>query len=838
MTRQRSITRLKRSVLPVLCLIFTLFGYGPAELYLSNKGSEEFWFAFSEILWPIIIIGLLACVIIMGVLMIIPTKGYHIVMAVIIAIAVLFLVQGLFLPNNYGSLNGAQIDWSQYTGRLIYNTAIWLAVIIGAVFWAVRNWKGFRKIMQFAAAIVLLIQVTALVTTGLTSPDSQTEKDENVYLTTNNLYTVSEDKNTIVFVLDAFDSQIMCDLLEEYPEELQESYKDFTFYHNTSGGATRTKYAIPFILTGKTNDTGGTYAEYLKESFQQSPLFQELRTGKYNTGFYTEYGYVDRTQTEAIDNLSSGGRMHATSQWGLSQSMLKMTAFKYAPHILKSVFWMYSFELAQWRGGDENQNTEPYKMDDIRFYNTLQENGLIVEDKQPSFRFIHLKGAHGPFRMDENIKSVSHEENSEKKQGLGALRIVAQYIQKLKELNLYDTASIFIMADHGDKGYIKPNYEQNPLFMVKEAGANKEFSVSDIRLSYHNVTNMLADSLQQKLSIEEYITNGTRYFYSGVEGNNTYKIVEYASEGNAYDTSDWHTTGKAYLNQTTDISYTLGTKLFFGESGGSTARKHFVTGFTYLESKYVWTNGKEVELKFDIGTVEQNLLLSFDYVSALHQYQRVYLFAGEQPIASFIARKAKAHQYIIPKEAVTDGILDIKIQLPDAASPHEEGTGVDGRILGIAFKTITIDLTDLPFEAEKQLTINQYQLGQEITFGKDGNISDYAISGISQDHWTSSKTVTIHFDDIQANADLKLTMAYKTYGEQQHVIIFANGEAIADYTATGKEEKEWTIPQALLKNGVLYLEISLPDAKKPDNGDRRELGLWMQKMVLQGADLQ
>ena len=130
MNKQRSLNRLKRSILPVFCLVFTFLGYGPAELYLSNKGSEEFWFAFSEILWPIIIIGLLACVIIMGVLMIIPTKGYHIVMAVIIAIAVLFLVQGLFLPNNYGSLNGAQIDWSQYTGRLIYNTAIWLAVII------------------------------------------------------------------------------------------------------------------------------------------------------------------------------------------------------------------------------------------------------------------------------------------------------------------------------------------------------------------------------------------------------------------------------------------------------------------------------------------------------------------------------------------------------------------------------------------------------------------------------------------------------------------------------------------------------------------------------------
>lgn len=831
---------MRRSILPVFCMVFILFGYGPAEIYLSNKGSEEMWFSFNEILLPAVIIMVASLMVIIGLLLILPTKGYHAAMAVITAVGVLLLLQALFLPNDYGSLNGSQIDWSQYTGRLVYNTTIWIVVIAGAIFWAFRNWQSFRKVMQFTAVILLVLQAATLVTAGITHTEENKETaTEEVYLTTEGLYTVSSERNTIVFILDAFDSQLMCDLLEENNDELTSSFSDFTFYHNTSGGATRTKYAIPFILTGKTNDTGGTYVEYIKESFQKSPLFRELRTGKYNTGFYTEYGYVDRTQTEAIDNLSSGGKMKATSQWGLSKDILKMTAFKYMPHVLKPVFWMYSFELAQWRGGSGEESSAPYRLNDIQFYQTIKNNGLTIAGERPAFRFIHLSGAHGPFVMDENMQRISHEEGSEKKQGLGALRIVAEYVRQLKEMDLYNKADIFILADHGDVGYVQPNYEQNPLFMVKKAGKEKSFSVSEIKLSYHDLSSMLVSALHNDLNIEtQYETQGTRYFYSGAEGNNSYRIIEFASEGNAYDADDWYLTGHDYVNLKSDIVYSLGTKLFFGENGGATVKKHFVEGFTYLESDYVWSNGKEAELQFEIGDINQNLLLDFDYSAVFNHYQRFYLYAGEQQIASFVARERGGCQYIIPKEAVKDGILDLRIYLPDAESPLEAGTGVDERVLGIAFRTITINLTDQQFEPEKQLTIRNYDLGQEIVFGKDGNMSDYAIGGISEDHWTSQKKVSIQLDQISTDNDLMLVLEYNIYGDQQNVIINANGKQIADYMAVGSEKKELVIPQTLLKNGKLTLEINLPNATKPNNGDQRELGLWMQRIVVRDTEEQ
>lgn len=850
MTRQSCLTRLKRSVLPVFCLIFTLLGYGPGELYLSNRGSEEFWFAFSEILCPIILISLLAFGLIMCLILVLPTKWYHFLLATVIAVAALLMVQAVYLPNSYGSLNGTQIDWSQYNGRLIYNTAIWIVVIAAAVFWASRNWTSFRKCMQVVAVVLLLIQATTLITVGINNDGERTDQAvDSIYLTTENLYTVSGDRNTIVFILDTFDSQLMCDLLEEVPDELQNSFEDFTFYHNTSGGATRTKYAIPYILTGKTNDTGSTYSDYIRESFRSSPLFQELRTGKYSTGFYTEYGYVDRTQTEAIDNLSTRGEMHATSKWGLSLSVLKMTAFKYMPHILKPCFWMYSFELAEWRGGSEGENT--YLIDDIQFYQGLQDEGLSTLSMKPAFRFIHLNGAHGPFVMNEDMQSVPYTQSGSKQQGLGSLRIVAEYIRQLKHLNLYDKATIFVMADHGDSEYVQPNYEQNPLFMVKRAETQKSFTVSDVRLSYRDVSDMMTSAVQNHLTDpeNEYAVTGTRYFYMGHEVNNTYQIEEYASDGDAYDFDSYQLTGRSYTYQNADTHYDLGTLLYFGERGGATAKKHFVKGFTYLESQFVWSDGKEIILQFDIGSVSDNLSLSFDYLAAFDQYQRVHVYAGEQEIGSFIAQDAAEQSFVIPHEAVKDGILDIRFYLPDAACPLEAGTGVDDRLLGLAFRTIRIDLCDAPFIPEEQTEIQDtaYTPGTVLSFGESegATAEKYYVKGLTYPEpeytWSDGKEVKLTFTVGAVPGNLALSFNYiAAFNRYQRVHVFAGGREIGYFIARDAERHNFVVPGDTVENGYLDIRFDLPDALSPSEAgtgaDDRVLGLAFQTMTIDLSD--
>ena len=535
--------RLKQGILPVICLVATFFWYGTGELYLNNRGSEEFWFTFSELILPLAVISAGTAAVLLILLMLLPPKGYRAGVALITGISVLMLAQGIILPNGYGLLDGAEIDWSRYTGRAITNTAIWVALPAAAVVFAIRKWDSFHSVARFASCILLAAEAAILITIGFTCQKDTGKK--YVYLTTENEFTVSDQGNTIVFVLDAFDSKLFCDLLEEYPEELSTSFGDFTFYRNTSGGATRTRYAIPFLLAGRTNDTGIPFADYLAESSRSSPLFRELRTGNYSTGFYTEYSLIDPTQTEAIGNLSDEGVLTSSSPWGLTGSLLKMTAFKYMPHILKPPFWMYSMELTQWRG--EISGRQAYRTDDIHFYREMQAKGLTIEQAAPAFRFYHLKGAHSPFTMDENIQPVSRENCTIQKQSLGALRIVAAYIQQLKQLNVYDCSTVIVMADHGNREYVPHTCEQNPMLLVKRSGETKPFTVSEIPLSYRDMPSMLTDALRNCLDIEgKYIAEGTRYFYIAITTDDVETITEYASDGDASDAAGYLATGVVY----------------------------------------------------------------------------------------------------------------------------------------------------------------------------------------------------------------------------------------------------------------------------------------------------
>jgi hypothetical protein len=151
--------------------------------------------------------------------------------------------------------------------------------------------------------------------------------------------------------------------------------------------------------------------------------------------------------------------------------------------------------------------------------------------------------------MNENIQRISQEEGTIGKQALGALRIVSAYIQRLKQLKAYDCTTVFVMADHGNREYVPNTCEQNPLMMVKTAEEHKPFSVSETRLSFRDLPLMLTDALRNALDVEgKYTAEGTRYFYIGITTNKTDTITEYASEGEAYDTTGYQATGNVYLS--------------------------------------------------------------------------------------------------------------------------------------------------------------------------------------------------------------------------------------------------------------------------------------------------
>ena len=83
-------------------------------------------------------------------------------------------------------------------------------------------------------------------------------------------------------------------------------------------------------------------------------------------------------------------------------------------------------------------------------YNYLEENRPSLSEADKNFSFIHLEGCHIPNRYNENFKPAvtSNDKNSPTVSLKQSFAIINKYILKLKELGLYEDATIIITGDH------------------------------------------------------------------------------------------------------------------------------------------------------------------------------------------------------------------------------------------------------------------------------------------------------------------------------------------------------------------------------------------------------
>lgn len=843
--------KLANAIVPAFLLSFTFFVFGTIELYMTN--ANEFWFDYSAVLGPILIAGIILTFAISLILSLVSRKAYFPVIGVMYAIAILVYVQGNFLPNNYGTLNGTEIDWTSYSGRAVINSVIWIAVIAAFLVLSIKLKDKYISILKVAAFVIIATQIVTLTTLFIGNNNKQKVLDG--YLSTKDEFKVSSNSNTIVLLLDAFDSQVFCDLMDDYPDEMNETFEDFTFYHNTVGGATRTKYAIPYIFGSITNTKDQSYISYLSEAYEASALFKELREGNYSATLYTEPSFVDLNQTSAIDNLV-GGKPQISSSVGLASDFIKLTAFRYAPHLLKKYFWMYSGDFDKWKRTSTagKINTDPaYSFDDVKFYNELC-NGLSIGTDKNAFRFYHLDGAHAPYTMNESIQRLSvNEQSNEENQALGCTRIVREYIEQLKKLNVYDKSTIIVMADHG----CERGVEQNPLFLVKEAGDDKELTVSDTAISYKDLSRMLSEAVSGKdINIESnYAVEDARYFYSESDLNGNVNIKEYRINGKAYDYDACEATGVEYHGDSKsqkDYKYKLGTELSFGLE--ATANNYTVSGFSKNEGDHTWTDGNEAVIKFQIDDIDSNYLMLGFVCTPYGSSQRVNIFANEKKVDSLIVSGASQRYYvIIPVSYMQNGTVILKLELPDAITPGmEDGAGMhnDGRTVALSMESITLSETE--YDSVEASIAKEYVIGTKLLFNSETPASEqYCYKGFSTAEdwgiWLDGNEAEMIFmineaaskqakDQPKGDFNVQLDIAH-TFNGDQKLILSANEEKVTDTTITEEGVLNFKIPRDVItSDSLLKLTFEMPDAVSPaeinGSSDNRVLSIGLRSLTI------
>ena len=750
---QREENDRKELFVPILFLAFTACVFGPCSVYLTN--ADEFWFGFKDILPICVICFLSMAIILLGLGHFMHGRILKWYLCGIWGLALGAYIQGNYVPTQYGTLDGTAIDWSSYGGVAIWNTLLWAACLALPFLMLKFAQKVWKPVIQYVSLGILAVQIITLGVLGIGVLAQQNDAvwDDNYSLTNNKKLELSSQDNTIVFILDSYDSQYFNEFIDQHPELKDSLFQDFTYYPDTVGGATRTLLALPYILTGQPYISENGYSQYLQNAYRSAELYPALEEENYNIGIYTDSSYISPEIGDLIVNFTSE-RKQVASYPTLAYYLYRFTACRYLPHILKEGVWMYSgdFDAAADNSGSEGA---AYTMDDALFYQTLVEEGLTVQDSSNAFRVYHLMGAHQPYTL--NAKSERSTENvTLEEQEFGLMNILQTYFDQMKELRIYDHANIIVMADHGEQ-----NHGQNPLLLIKHGSGSAQYTVSDLPVSYANLQSTfveMAGGESDGVSIFELTpsSNAERFFYV-MNGNS---VVEYCIRGKASDYGSISETGNVYSMESQEEAdttiYQLGDVVYFDTR--NTGRKFVVDGFSGLEADGTWTEGDFAQLQFLLENhPQEDLYLSASFNTQITACQTVGVYVDGNFLGWYAITEKKL-DCVIPAEMIDDTELDVRFELPDAVSPSELGSSTDARVLSLKFSSLVIRLaTGEDIETRK---LPMYA-GELIDFGETGTSSLYIGFGWywqeTDIRWTSQTATLYFYADWKETQTLRVT---------------------------------------------------------------------------------
>ena len=551
--KKRDKKQLLPGIVVAAAISFLLFLYAPVDLYCAN--TAEFWFDFSTLLLTALGMFVVSFVVLMAAYVIaflLHPYVYRVALAGGLALFICTYVQGTFLIDRLPSLDGSRIWWGKYDILRKDTLLLWGIVLILVIVAAIlfKKKKFDNVVMLISGCMTLMLLVTTLSTiviSGVLTPKV------HLHISVENEFEMSEDENFVIFVLDTADSREFTSLLEDHPE-YREIFSDFTYFENMLGNYSCTMNAVAYILSGEWFENKEPLAEYLNNVYLNSPLWEELRSRGYRIDLYEDD--IRALDENVADNFGNVYRatVRPSSYLELAKQELKLVGFRYAPYDLKRYCEIREVYF------DELQVSEPdgttagsFTEDNMAFKEALEANGIVVDQTQKNFKFIHLEGAHAPFIYGENMDYIpggDYRQNME-----ASVTLAKNYIQALKESGAYDNTAIIVMADHGYNGqgdetdrdvWLRPS----PLFLVKGMGEQHDtMQISEAPVSYEDLWEAymrLMDGKQSDAVFDWKEGEARERRYLRYSFSETDHLVEYNQKGHAQDLDAMELTGRIF----------------------------------------------------------------------------------------------------------------------------------------------------------------------------------------------------------------------------------------------------------------------------------------------------
>lgn len=529
-------------LLIVCAITYMLCYYAPLEIYMNNK--TEFWFDYSvlqpqllELCWTFLKIGFLIVIACYA----IHRKLYNGALFAGVSSLVILYIQGNYFASNLPAMDGTEIEWANYMPEMEQSAILCLSVIIiVAILFRVLKNKKFTYVIDFTCVLITAMLVVSLTDINKNTNGTQVKQNDFV-VSKNNQYDYSSDKNFIVFVVDAFDSQTFNGIVSN-SNEYKEMFDGFTYYPDTVCAYPFTSRAIPFILSGKWYENEGEYKDFEAEAISDSPLLNSLEQQGYRLDAYEDEFLFDTNMSRYSNVVKIPTKL--SSKYKLREEELNLALFKYLPFFMKGNNEVNLDSFSDLKE-TEDPDVDFFKMSDSDYYNDLLNSEITTTD-QKVFKFIHIEGAHVPFNYDEDMNPIADGTYEQKQRAI--LTILKQYIQKLKDSGVYDNSTIMIMGDHG-YNYDDLEGRQNALLMVKSENEHHELQWSDLPISYDDLQGSyqnLLNGLDSEHAFDGLTEDNQarRYLLFSYTKENV--ITEYYQMGYATDLETMQPSGKKY----------------------------------------------------------------------------------------------------------------------------------------------------------------------------------------------------------------------------------------------------------------------------------------------------
>ena len=658
-------------------LAFTFFGYGWIMMYLTNYAALDF--SLKNII-PTGLLLFLAFDLILAALIHISKRIFRkIIIGIFFAFGLGLYVQGTFLDNDFGLLDGHSIDWSSYSKSGQISLWVWLICFLIAALIGFLVPSGV-DIMKRASFVLLCVEIISIGAQFAISGNAFWKSEEkkttpHLQITSSGEFDLSYEDNTIILIVDTLDFDYVREVFND--DKYKNIFNDFTLFSNVVSEYTFTQMAVPCIVTGNRYTLDKPYKEYLDDAYTHSVILDALSENGYNIGVYTENSYVGASEQIGNQRMATMKLQHPVQ---FTVLMSRLVSFRYMPQFLKQFFHVDTNSFS-----DSVAVDNAYYISNFFFQKQLKDKGITAEYANPCFRVYHIVGAHDPYNMAED--SSPCEESTPIAQTKGVFNIIDELLNQMRDKQVYEKANIIILADHGKNGI-----RQHPAILIKRSGESHPLVWNDYPFSYHEnltptILSMIHSSGEKDLkesaadsktffSINEQSTIRTvfspisrEYIKSGYY----YPLYGYSSSGHAGAANEFYMNGDIYSPNPYSTGYPV-------EYGLAITAADFISKPLWGWGTEGWDNsrycvGTIVPFTLRMEDVPDDLVLSIDVGMGLLFPGEFELYMGTHSLG--IARLNSDQgtlQFVIPKELIReDGMMPFTLRpvLEEGVSPKE-----------------------------------------------------------------------------------------------------------------------------------------------------------------------